>query len=470
MSDEATSPARPVGRDAHTVLGALSRGDRAAFVTEEGTSSWAEWLVGVDRLAERFEDFRGARVGLVLRPSERAYAAMAALALRDCDAYLLDAGMGDAERIALAESVPLDLLIDPCGSERPDGAWAVPVGRTLSRSGRGRVTLFTSGSTDRPKPVCHDWSSLTRPVRRARGAPRARWLLTYRPHLYAGLQVFFHCLINQETLVLPGAGMPVEGLLDLMVRAGVTSVSATPSYWRRLITMGRADDLGRVPLEQITLGGEVADQGLLDALRRNFPRARLVHIYATSELGRCFSVTDGRAGFPTAFLDAPSEEGVELKVEDGELFVRSANAMLGEAGSDEAGTGAGAWIPTGDLVESDGDRWFFAGRRNEILNVGGNKVQPVRVERTIQRVAGVRDVRVFGRRSSLVGQMVACEFVAEPGRDAPEVARAIQEACLKELAAHERPRFVEAVPAITLSDAGKKIRQSPPPAPRGAEA
>ena len=70
-----------------------------------------------------------------------------------------------------------------------------------------------------------------------------------------------------------------------------------------------------------SLWGEVADQGLLDALHRFYPCARIVHIYATTELGRCFSIKDGRAGFPVSLLDVPSEDGICLKIEDGELHV-----------------------------------------------------------------------------------------------------------------------------------------------------
>ena len=213
------------------------------------------------------------------------------------------------------------------------------------------------------------------------------------------------------------------------------------------------------PPEQITLGGELSDQPLLDRLRALFPGARLVHIYATSELGRCFSVKDGRAGFPASFLAGHSEEGVELKLEDGELYVRSANAMRGIHGS-EVGRGEDpGWIATGDLVERVGDRCFFAGRRTEILNVGGNKVHPMRVEQVVQQVPGVADVRVYGKSSSLVGQMVACEFVAAQDFVADQVRQAILEDCREKLSAHERPRFLEAVPQIILSEAGKKVRR-----------
>ncbi len=72
---------------------------------------------------------------------------------------------------------------------------------------------------------------------------------------------------------MPEEGMAVEGLLDLMCRYGVTSISATPSYWRRLVALGHHESLKAVPLEQITLGGEAADQQLLSVLNRLYPRA-----------------------------------------------------------------------------------------------------------------------------------------------------------------------------------------------------
>ena len=55
-------------------------------------------------------------------------------------------------------------------------------------------------------------------------------------------------------------------LLDLMRRSEVRSVSATPSYWCRLIAVGRPDDLSSLQLRQITLarspvGGESGQPG-----------------------------------------------------------------------------------------------------------------------------------------------------------------------------------------------------------------
>ena len=66
------------------------------------------------------------------------------------------------------------------------------------------------------------------------------------------------------------------------------------------------------------------------------------------------------------------------------------------------------------------------------------------------------------RISSLVGQMVACEFVVNAGFQPEAVKQDIIRECRLRLAAHERPRFLEIVEEIPLSDAGKKLRPSSP--------
>jgi acyl-coenzyme A synthetase/AMP-(fatty) acid ligase len=80
------------------------------------------------------------------------------------------------------------------------------------------------------------------------------------------------------------------------------------------------------------------------------------------------------------------------------------------------------------------------------------------VERVVQAVPGVRDAIAFGKRSSLVGELVACELVVAPDHDAAQVVDAVRRACAAQLLPHEAPRFIRPVPEIALSAAGKKVR------------
>ena len=201
------------------------------------------------------------------------------------------------------------------------------------------------------------------------------------------------------------------------------------------------------------MGGEAVDQATLDSLQRLFPSIRIVHIYATTELGRCFSVTDGLAGFPARFLDCVSPDGVEIRIDNGELIVKSSNAM--RRYDQAADYKHDAWFSTGDLVSREGERVLFVGRKTDIINVGGNKVHPVEVERVIRHVPGVAEVRVYGKTSSLVGQLVACDLVVANGFEAAEVEQAVRAKTRDELVSFQRPRLISIVKEVPLTSAGK---------------
>ena len=215
------------------------------------------------------------------------------------------------------------------------------------------------------------------------------------------------------------------------------------------------------------MGGEAVTQGLLDQLSGLFPQTRLVHIYASTELGRLFSVTDKREGFPAEWLDRLPEDGIELRIVDGELVARSHNAMLGydrqAAGDSDQPTAAdrAGWVATGDLVERHGNRVLFCGRKTDVINVGGRKVMPATVEMVLREATGVGDVRVYGKGSSLVGQLVAADIVLARGSDEHAVRGEINRIARGRLARHEVPRLLRVVESIAHNGAMKVVRSEP---------
>jgi acyl-CoA synthetase (AMP-forming)/AMP-acid ligase II len=428
--------------------------EREAIVTSGSVTRWGRLLELVTEYTDSLHELTGRRVALRLAPTAASFAALAALDRLGADVFLFDAESDPAEALDLARDLRLAAVL-AC---RDDAACAIEsLPHEAHGSGASTVTLLTSGTTGRPKAARHTWASLARPVRKT-NAPPPRWLLSYRAHLYAGLQVTLQCWANGGTLVVPPRGAEPTASAELMLASRVEFASATPSYWRRLLLFAPRDVLARVPLAQITLGGEVVDQQVLDALRGCFPQARVVHIYATTELGRCFSVTDGLAGFPVRFIEQASSDGVELRIEEGELLVRSTNAMRGYDTLACEGPSAVDWFRTSDLVEIAGARVHFVGRKSDMINVGGNKVHPLEVESVVRQVRGVADVRVYGKSSSIAGQLVVCELVVAVGADRLQVERDLATHCAMELNAYQRPRIVRVVDRIDLASSGKKIR------------
>ncbi|CAO3402100.1 AMP-binding protein [Azospirillum palustre] len=340
--------------------------------------------------------------------------------------------------LAAAEAAGQDLLLAR-GAADPEG-WQPGQGFT--------VTLESSGTTGTPKRLRHDFARLRG---RLRGAAEdgARWLLTYDPGAFAGLQVMLTAAAAGALLVaVPGGGGgTVAALAQAARRHAVTHVSGTPSFWRAfLMALGDAE----LPLAAVTLGGEAADQPLLDRLAERFPHARLRHIYASTEAGALFAVADGRAGFPAAWLD-DAPDGLALRIVDGVLEVRSPRAAPGAADGE-------GWLSTGDLVERQGDRVLFAGRLDGLVNVGGVKVSAETVERRLLAVDGVADAMVMAVPSPITGHLLTATIVAAPGVDEATLRAGLRVATV-DLPPAARPRALTFADHIPLSAAGKKSRK-----------
>ena len=124
------------------------------------------------------------------------------------------------------------------------------------------------------------------------------------------------------------------------------------------------------------------------------------------------------AGFPASLIGQRSSD-VELKVEDGSLRIRSARTASRYLGkSADALAGADGFVDTRDMVELRGDRYYFVGRRDGIINVGGLKVHPEEVEAVINRHPSVQMSLVRARKSPITGALVVADVVVKSGSPA----------------------------------------------------
>lgn len=321
--------------------------------------------------------------------------------------------------------------------------------------GQFTVTLMTSGTTGRPRLVRHRLESLLGRIQGAAGSGMnrgQRWLLTYQPTAFAGLQVILTALYTSGTLVQTTRPGPGE-FFAAADRFGVTHVSGTPTFWRAFLLVAPAGSLPR--LRQITLGGEAVDQPTLDRLANRFPAARITHIYASSEAGALFSVHDGRAGFPSSWLDGGAG-GVGLRIRDGMLEVRSPRRMLGYLGDPTSRLTPDGWLNTGDLVKTDEGRVCFQGRTDDVLNIGGAKVYPQEVEEFLLSCAGVAEVRVRGVANPISGSILAADVVLEKGYEPESQRLELLRLCQATLPAYKAPRMIRVVGAIPTLASGKK--------------
>jgi acyl-CoA synthetase (AMP-forming)/AMP-acid ligase II len=427
--------------------------EKAAMEPERIFLSWPEGRLSYSESQREAQKWRashphlaGRAVGLIGRPDPSFFISLIALDGLCSRIYCLPDGLDSQDLEALAKTYGFSLV----ESERAAASPAAPPMTTPE----SEVVLFTSGTTGTPKAALHTWASLSSRIHVSPAVLGARWLLTYNPAAFAGLQVFLHVLRNAGQLCF--GAVSAAHAAEWAGRQAVTHISATPTFFRWMLATAERSTLNALALRQITLGGEAVDQNILDALKRQFPSAQVTHIYASTEGGVCFSVHDGQAGFPKRLLD-PEGGPARLRVVDGELQVRAAGAMTRYLGEDRAAPSDG-YFPTGDLVRVEDERVFFLGRKSERINVGGNKLFPEEVEHVLLGIPGILGARVFGAPSSLTGQIVGAEIVLRPGTDPNQARPEILALCRKALPPFKVPRALTFVEHLEMKS-GKLARR-----------
>jgi acyl-CoA synthetase (AMP-forming)/AMP-acid ligase II len=425
-------------------IGRLSA-DRLAVVTAAGGDrrrevTYAALAAAIARLEERLDAVRPTGVVARVTAPESLVAIAAACGRQHVPVALVADDSRDLVG-ELRDWIEIDdSLTVPAGTGRRREFDAIPA----------QVVVATSGTSGPPKLVHHSWDSVLASARLAEQWHGLGWLLVYDATRWAGIQVWVQSLLTGGTLVVPASRDP-DVVARAMAAEKVAVLPATPTLLRRLITSADRSLLATCAPSRITLGGEAADGPLLEQAGTAFPAAKITQVYATTELGEVFRVTDGRPGFPATWLGKGLPGGVRIATRrDGELLVQLSRDA--------------AEVATGDLVERRGDRYEFTGRRSDVIVVGGAKVYPKRVEEILRRVPGIAEARVYGMPSAITGELVAAEIVlAEPlseSAGADNIRTAARAGCRGSLEPHAVPRVLDIVKQIATTAAGKTPRRA----------
>jgi acyl-coenzyme A synthetase/AMP-(fatty) acid ligase len=321
--------------------------------------------------------------------------------------------------------------------------------------------LLTSGTTGRPKLVVHTLASLMGAIQADRPiSTNVVWSTFYDIRRYGGLQILLRAALGGTSMVLSSAR---ESTADFLARAGahaVTHISGTPSHWRRAL-MSPAAHL--IAPQYVRLSGEIADQAILNQLRSFFPQASISHAFASTEAGVAFDVKDGLTGLPSSIIRLTGS--VEMKVENGSLRIRSERTASRYLNEDVSPLrDAEGFVDTGDVLELRGDRYYFIGRRDGVINVGGLKVHPEEVEDVINRHPQVRMSLVRTRKNPLTGALVVADVVLKtPCQNDSNDDRALQQDillfCREALPSHKVPAVINFVGTLAVAETGKLIRR-----------
>jgi acyl-CoA synthetase (AMP-forming)/AMP-acid ligase II len=335
------------------------------------------------------------------------------------------------------------------------------------------MVMFTSGTTGRPKGVCQRLGAIGANA----GLVADRLELTAADRIFINTPPYFTSSIcHFLTLMAHGGGTAGRagfffggGLLDEIAEAGCTGFGGAPAHLVRVVEP--LDDARPThPLHFWVSSGDHLPLDVIDRTQRVLPGLRLFNMYGLTEVsGRlCVLLPEeldrcrGSVGRPIdgMIVTVRGPEGAVVpNGEVGELYVAGPLVMQGYL--DDPDLSAASLTPhgfrTGDFGHRDeaGFVWV-AGRRDDIIKRGGEKVSLVHIQEALRALGLFADVAVIAADDELLGRVpVAFVVPADPGSfERATVMRSLRRA----LPATSLPSRVVALAEIPRTGSGKPIR------------
>lgn len=311
--------------------------------------------------------------------------------------------------------------------------------------------IFTSGSSGAPKCAAHLFSRLAAKYLHKPSGKAYRTLVFLKADHIGGLNTIFSILFTGGTMILIN-DRSVTAVCQAIQQHRVELLPTTPSFLNMMVISKASEKYDLSSLKLLTYGTEPMLPSTLVAVNNMFQGVRVKQTYGLTELGifPTQSKTDD-----SVFIKLGGN-GYEMKVVEGFLYIRTPYMMLGYLNAESPFDDDG-WYFTGDQVCSDGEYFSIVGRKENIINVGGEKVYPSEIENILIQMANVANVVVAGKSSPVLGQIVAARFQLYEPEDANVFKERLYKYAKDKLESYKIPRLIHIVEDSVLNVNLKKV-------------
>ncbi|WP_169739577.1 class I adenylate-forming enzyme family protein [Amycolatopsis taiwanensis] len=352
------------------------------------------------------------------------------------------------------------------GLDDPKQLWSTAARPSDGAALRPAVLLTSSGTTGRPK-----------------GIPLSEAQLLHAAGRVARHHEFSPAETGYTPLPLFHVNAQVMGLLATVVSGASLVIDRrfdADEYWAR-VAEWRPTWLNAVPAILASLAGRPAPEvpGIRFARSASAPLPPTTSLRFTERTGIGVLETYGMseaAGQITAnpldparrrvgSVGRPVEVDLEI-AEDGEVLLRGDQVVSHYLELDENGPErtrpartASGWLRTGDVGSlDDGGFLCLAGRVDDVINRGGEKIYPQEIENVLLAHPDVAAVAVVGAPHDRLGQVPAA-FVTARGGAADGLTESLRAWCADRLTRYKRPSVIEVTDALPVGPTGKILRR-----------
>lgn len=280
------------------------------------------------------------------------------------------------------------------------------------------------------------------------------------------------------TIVLEKSFLYPYRVIDLIMKEKVTGFPIVPTIAAILLKLKNLNRHDFSTLRYITNTAQALPPRYIFELRKIFPRAKIYSMYGLTECKRVSYLppeeierrpTSVGMAMPNTEAYIVDENGnrAEKPWTIGELVVRGANVMRGYWNLPEEtdkvlrpGPIPGEKVLyTGDLFKMDEEGFlYFVSRKDDILKVAGERVNPKEIENILYEIEGVSEAAVVGVADEILGQAIKAFVVLKKGSTLEE--EDILRYCSRHLENFMIPKYVEFRKELPKSAHGKIAKRS----------
>ena len=334
--------------------------------------------------------------------------------------------------------------------------------------------LYSSGSTGFPKGAVHlhhdMWVCAETYARQVLGITASDTVFSAAKLFFAyglGNAGYFPMAVGAQAVLYPHRPTP-ESVFEVLTRHRPTIFFGVPTLYAGMLAVKEAEK--RFDLSSLRVcvsAGEALPDEIYTRWRERFG-VEIIDGIGTTEILHIFlsnrpnQVRPGSSGLPVPGYEAAivDDEGRPVpRGEIGNLRVKGDSTMAFYWNKHEKTkeTLFGAWIQTGDKYFQDEDGYFwYAGRADDMLKVGGIWVSPVEVEATLIKHPAVLEVAVVGKEDSdRLVKPHAFVVLKEPAGATAALADELKGFVRDKIAPYKYPRWIEFVSDLPKTATGK---------------
>jgi benzoate-CoA ligase len=337
--------------------------------------------------------------------------------------------------------------------------------------------LYSSGSTGAPKGCVHRQHDMVvcagLYARGVLGITAADRCFSVAKLFFAyglGNGLYFPFAVGATTILLPEPATAASVYATIEKYRPTLFYSVPTNYAMLLAHTREGPDFDLSTIRYAVSAGEALPASLFERFRNRFGieildgigSTEVLHIFISNRPGAVRPGSSGLLvpGYQARIVD---EEGRDVaRGEIGNLLVSgdSICAFYWNRHDRTRETIEGRWIRTGDKYRQDADGYFwYAGRSDDMLKVGGIWVSPVEVESALVAHGAVLECAVVGRKDQDGLVKPAAYVVVRPGiGGSAELAQDLQAFVRARLAEYKRPRWIEFVSELPKTATGKVQR------------